>query len=226
MIHYFLTLFLMLLPLQKDSSSTETLPEGFVYVQEMIPDIACDIRYAGKHNFTGRPVDGYVSATPVLSIPAAKALKKVQQELRKKGLALKIFDAYRPQRAVDSFVKWAQIPGDTLTKSEFYPEVSKNKLFDRGYIATRSGHSRGSTVDLTLIDLETGQELDMGGPYDFFGEVSHHNTTHVNPQQRENRLLLKKVMSKYGFRPYSEEWWHYTLRNEPYPNTYFDFVVK
>lgn len=226
MTQYFLTLLLLLLPLQHKSVSSEPLPEGFVYVQEFIPDIACDIRYAGNHNFTGRPVKGYEAATPVLSLPAAKALKKVQQELKKKGLALKIFDAYRPQRAVDSFVAWARIIGDTLTKQEFYPEVPKSKLFERGYIATRSGHSRGSTVDLTLIDRTTGRELDMGGPYDFFGEISHHNTTHINPQQKENRLLLKKAMSKYGFRPYSEEWWHYTLRNEPYPDTYFNFVVK
>ncbi|MFZ0490146.1 MAG: M15 family metallopeptidase [Salegentibacter sp.] len=226
MIHYFLTFFLLLLPLQKNSFSSVNLPEGFVFVQQMIPDIACDIRYAGHHNFTGRPVAGYEAATPILSAPAAKALKKVQRELRKKNLALKIFDAYRPQRAVDNFMKWARIAGDTLTKSEFYPEVPKSELFARGYIATKSGHSRGSTVDLTLIDLETGKELDMGGPYDFFGEISHHNTSHISQQQKENRNLLKKAMSKYGFRPYSEEWWHYTLRKEPYPNTYFNFVVK
>lgn len=226
MVQYFLSLLLLLFPPQHKTISSEPLPEGFVYVQEIIPNITCDIRYAGNHNFTGRPVQGYEAATPVLSLSAAKALKNVQQELKKKGLGLKIFDAYRPQRAVNSFVEWARLPGDTLAKQEFYPEIPKSELFERGYIATRSGHSRGSTVDLTLIDLETGKELDMGGPYDFFGEISHHNTTHINRQQKENRNLLKKVMRKYGFRPYSEEWWHYTLRNEPYPDTYFDFVVK
>lgn len=218
---YFLFFFSQLLVAQ-----ARQLPEGFVYVKEVIPGIQLEIRYAGSHNFTGRPVKGYEKPTAILSKPAAEALKKIQADLMEKGYCLKIYDAYRPQQAVDSFVEWAKVPGDTLTKQEFYPELAKNRLFGLGYIASRSGHSRGSTIDLTIVDAETLQDIDMGGPYDFFGSISHHNTTGLSPKQKSNRDLLKNTMMKYGFRPYSEEWWHYTLRNEPYPNTYFNFKIK
>lgn len=202
------------------------MPEGFVYLHEIIPDLELDIRYAGYNNFIGKPVSGYEKPVAIISIPAGKALAKVQKELKDKGYCLKIFDAYRPQTAVNNFIEWARNPADTLTKKEFYPEVDKKDLFQLGYIATKSGHSRGSTIDLTIIDAETKKELDMGSPYDFFGSISHHSSNAITSVQKANRELLKNTMGKYGFLPYPEEWWHYTLRNEPYPNTFFDFKVE
>lgn len=218
--------FLIIFLSQLLMAQTGQLPKGFIHVKEAIPSIQLEIRYAGSHNFTGRPVKGYEKPTAILSKPAAEALKKVQEDLMEKGYCLKIYDAYRPQQAVDSFVEWARVPGDTLTKQEFYPELPKDRLFQLGYIASRSGHSRGSTIDLTIVDAETLENVDMGGPYDFFGNISHHNTMGLSPKQKANRELLKNTMMKYGFRPYSEEWWHYTLRKEPYPNTYFNFKVR
>ncbi len=209
-----------------NTKQASVLPEDFVYVKQVIPDILEEIRYAGKHNFMGRPVNAYHEPKAILSKPAATALKKVQEELLQEGYCLKIFDAYRPQSAVDNFVSWAKIETDTLAKQEFYPEVRKKNLFSKGYIATRSGHSRGSTVDLTIVDAGTEEELDMGSPFDFFGSISHHNSQKVSRKQKANRQLLKNVMSRHGFRSYSEEWWHYTLRDEPYPETYFDFPVE
>jgi D-alanyl-D-alanine dipeptidase len=181
--------------------------------------------YAGSNNFIGKPIEGYMKPKAILTKPAAEALKKVQAELENQGYCLKIFDAYRPQRAVDHFIEWAVKPGDTLMKNQFYPEVIKKELFNLGYLASRSGHSRGSTLDLTLIDVKSGKEVDMGGNYDFFGEISHHKYSGITPKQKKNRELLKKAMTKYGFRPYAKEWWHYTFQPEPFPDTYFDFVV-
>ena len=206
--------------------SYSQLPEGFIYVSELIPDLKIELRYFGNNNFTGKPVPGYEAEKIILSKEAAIALQKVQRELENDGYCLKIFDAYRPQRAVNSFIKWARKPEDTLTKAQFYPEKKKSNLFNLGYIATKSGHSRGSTVDLTIIDAKTLKEIDMGGTYDYFGERSHHNFNEITTIQKANREYLKNIMSKYGFRSYSEEWWHYTLRREPYPETYFDFTIK
>lgn len=202
------------------------LPEGFVYIDEKIPGVVLDIRYAGTNNFTGKHVPGYKAEKAIISQEAARALLKVQQELIHKDYILKFFDAYRPQQAVNRFVEWARDTGDTLRKQEFYPEVAKTNLFEFGYIASKSGHTRGSTVDLTLVDAETCKEVDMGGSYDFFGPRSHHDFHDLTPRQKENRELLRTVMIKHGFRPYSEEWWHYTLRNEPFPDKYFNFPVK
>lgn len=202
------------------------LPEGFVYVQREIPGINSDLRYAGKNNFIGREIPGYKKPVPILSAPAASALKKAQKELVKKGYSFKLFDAYRPQRAVDYFVQWSGVAGDTLMKNSYYPNVKKENLFRLGYIATQSGHSRGSTVDLTIVATDTGKELDMGSSYDFFGDISAHNAVEITAKQANNRKFLKDIMIKYGFQPYTEEWWHYALRKEPYPNTYFDFPVK
>lgn len=202
------------------------LPASFVYVEELIPDILVDLRYAGTDNFMGVPVNGYNKKRLILSRPAAEALKKVQEEAGRKGFRLKIFDAYRPQRAVNHFMQWARQTGDTLKKQEFYPHTAKSELFELGYLASRSGHSRGSTVDLTLVYQENGRELDMGGPYDFFGSISAHDTGLINKEQRQNREFLKSLMVKHGFKPYSKEWWHYSLRQEPFPDTYFDFVVE
>ena len=208
------------------TSVSAQIPDGFVYLSDIAPSIKQEVRYAGRDNFVGQPIDGYLSGTIILSKPAARALVKVQEELRKADLGLKVYDAYRPQRAVDNFVSWARNASDTLMKRQYYPNVPKSELFKRGFIASKSGHTRGSTVDLTLIDLNTGEECDMGGPYDFFGPLSHHGYEDLSTEQRSNRKFLKFIMSTHGFRSYSKEWWHYTLRGEPYPDTYFDFEVR
>lgn len=219
-------LFLFLCNLSTSLAQEKKLPKDFVYIQEQIPNIKLDIRYAGSNNFIGKPVNAYYKPVGILTKVATEALKNAQNDLMQEGYCLKIFDAYRPQTAVNHFIEWARHPKDTLTKNKFYPEIAKKDLFKLGYIASKSGHSRGSTVDLTIIDMNTGKELDMGGKYDFFGDISHHNTNKINKEQKANRLLLKRIMLKNGFRPYPEEWWHYTLRNEPYPETYFDFPVQ
>lgn len=201
-------------------------PERLVDIKTAIPDIAVDLRYYGEKNFVGSQIEGYDAPVCLLSRPAAKALAGVEAGLRPFGLGLRLFDCYRPQRAVDHFVRWASDPDDTKTKGAYYPDVPKSALFDRGYIAARSGHSRGSTVDLTLIDRTTGKALDMGTAFDFFGPASWPESPAVNAQQRANRLLLRRVMVRHGFRPLREEWWHFTLENEPYPDTYFDLPVR
>ena len=208
------------------AGQANTLPKGFVHIKDVVPGVKYDIRYAGKHNFLGRPVKGYEAPEAMATTQAANALKLVQAELKAKGLGLKIFDAYRPQRAVNDFISWAKVLNDTTMKREFYPKVPKSELFKRGYIASKSGHSRGSTIDLTIVDLKTGKELDMGSPYDFFGEISHHDTKLINSAQKQNRSVLRTVMEKHGVKSYSVEWWHYTLKNEPHPETYFDFPVR
>ena len=201
-------------------------PDDFVYLLDLEPSIKIELRYFSNNNFIGQPIDGYHRSTIIVSKPTAIALQKVQNDLEKKGLGLKIFDAYRPQQAVNHFVRWAKVLNDTLMKQSYYPDVPKSELFKRGYIASKSGHSRGSTVDLTLIDLDTGNELDMGSPYDFFGVQSHPFYKKITDKQRKNRMLLRRVMLKNGFKPYENEWWHFTLRDEPFPNQYFDFPVK
>lgn len=198
---------------------------GFVYLDEVLESAQYEVRYHSHDNFIGQPIDGYHSDRLVLTKEAAKALKAAEVALMKEGYCLKIFDTYRPQRAVNNFISWSKIESDTLMKAAYYPEQVKRQLFKLGYISTRSGHSRGSTIDLTIADIETGDEIDMGGPYDFFGEVSHHTYTDLSDTQLNNRKLLKKAMWNAGFRPYSKEWWHYTLNNEPYPKQYFDFTV-
>ena len=202
------------------------LPQGFSYAKEKIPDLEVDLRYAKKNNFVGQKIDGYNSEKAILSTKTAKALFAAQQEFGRMGLGLKLFDGYRPQRAVDHFVRWAKIPSDTLMKTQFYPNIPKSELFKKNYISTRSGHSRGSSVDVTLIDFSTCKELDMGSPYDFFGKSSNLDYKDLTSKQRANRLLLQRVMNSHGFRPYAQEWWHFTLKNESFPNTYFDFIVE
>lgn len=219
-------LLFFLINLNISLAQEKELPKGFVYVKEYIPDIKLDIRYAGSNNFVGKPVKTYHKPVAILSKPAAEALKKVQKDLMQQDYCLKIFDAYRPQSAVNHFIEWARNPADTLNKARFYPEVAKKDLFELGYIASKSGHSRGSTIDLTIVDVKTGKELAMGSTYDFFGNISHHNTDKITKEQKANRSLLKRTMIKNGFRPYPEEWWHYTLRDEPYPETYFNFPVQ
>jgi len=206
----------------------ESLPKGFVRLDQVIPDIRIELRYATNHNFVGERIDGYLQPRPILSREAAVALKKAQEELRRFGLGLKLYDAYRPQRAVDHFVRWAGDLKDTRMKGEFYPGVRKEDLFRDDYIAYRSGHSRGSTVDLTIAPLGGGavRELDMGSGFDFFGPESWPEYGGITPEQRAHRMLLQTVMKKNGFRPYPREWWHFTLENEPYPDTYFNFPVR
>jgi len=197
----------------------------FVYLDQVLEHAQYEVRYNSDDNFIGQPIAGYNTNRLVLTRSAALALKKVEAKLKSKGYCLKIFDTYRPQQAVNNFISWSKNKEDTLMKKSYYPNQKKNELFKLGYISTRSGHSRGSTIDLTLAYINTGQELDMGGPYDFFGDISHHTYADLSKEQLENRLLLKNVMWNAGFRSYSKEWWHYTLNNEAYPNKYFDYVV-
>ncbi len=201
--------------------------KGFSYLKKMIPDIVVELRYATDNNFTGAVVDGYFNAkAAMLTTQAAKALARVQEALQEKGLGLKVFDAYRPQKAVDCFVAWLDTEDDTASKEAFYPNEQKSQLFSRGYLAHRSGHSRGSTVDLTLIQLENSQELDMGTAYDFLDVSSHYSAKGLTKEQRENRKTLRDAMVAQGFVPYDKEWWHFTLGAEPFPDTYFDFDLK
>lgn len=204
------------------------LPNGFVYLDEVVPGLLFDLRYAGHNNFIGEPIDGYLKPRAILTRPAAQALGRAQEELKPFGLGLKVFDAYRPQRAVDHFVRWAKDIADVRMKPAYYPAVDKTRLFRDGYIAERSGHSRGSTVDLTVVALDgaLAGELDMGGTYDFFDPHSWAAAATPGAAQRANRLLLQLLMKKHGFRPYEQEWWHFTLNGEPFPETYFDFPVQ
>jgi len=208
------------------AQNSRDLPEGFGYVKHLIPSIQIDLRYLGTHNFVGQSIDGYSKPVAILSNQAIVALQNVQNELLNYNLSVKIFDSYRPQRAVNHFVRWAEDLNDTIGKVEFYPQVKKQHLFKEGYIAARSGHSRGSTLDITLVDRYTGKELDMGSPWDFFGKESWVENNKLTAQQRANRMLLQTIMLKNGFSHYPKEWWHFTLKNEPFPETYFDFVVE
>lgn len=201
-------------------------PDGFVDAARVVSGLQVEMRYAEAHNFVGRRVDGYEAPVCILTREAAEALARVQAELAPRGLGLKVYDCYRPQRAVADFARWAADLSDQRTKAEFYPNVDKNRLFELGYIAERSGHSRGSTVDLTIVDLSTGAEVDMGSPFDLFDTRSWPTDETVSPAARANRMLLAGVMQQHGFRPLREEWWHFTLNGEPHPDTYFDFVVR
>lgn len=227
----------------------QNLPEGFVYLQDIDPTILEEVRYAGYHNFTGRPVPGYGAPLIILTEPAALALKVAQSELSAFQLTLKVYDGYRPQEAVDSFIAWAEDPADQLTKNEFYPTLNKKDVFTAGYLAKRSAHSRGSAVDLTIVPLPVppqptwkpgdpvldgrlpqGQRfadnsIDMGTAFDCLDELSHTKNPALPPHVRANRLLLKGLMEKHGFENYSKEWWHFGLTNEPYPDTFFNFPV-
>lgn len=202
------------------------LPDGFVYANDVIPDLKVELRYFSSNNFVGKPINGYESNRLILSEAAANALKLVQQELEKQGMCLLVFDGYRPQRAVNHFMQWAQDLNDTINKPSYYPKVNKKDLFKEEYIATRSGHSKGSTVDLTIFSDATNAPLDMGTDYDFFGRESWIYHEGLSEIQKKNRQILQTVMLKHGFNNYAKEWWHFTLKNEPFPNTYFDFPVK
>lgn len=198
----------------------------FVSVGEYIPDVLLDVRYYSTYNFVGARIDGYESPIVLLTRQAADALRLVNADMLSQGYRLVLYDGYRPQRAVDHFARWAEDLSADAMKPVFYPDVDKADLFEQGFIARRSGHSRGSTIDLTLLDAATGQLVDMGGPFDFFGELSHPDYTGVTPAQQANRMRLREAMLKHGFKPLSTEWWHFTLKNEPWPDTYFDFPVR
>lgn len=201
-------------------------PAGFVDVGSVVPGLRVEMRYTGANNFVGSPIDGYEAPVCILTREAATALAGAQAELAPRGLGLKVYDCYRPQRAVAHFARWAADLSDQSTKAEFYPNVDKSQLVELGYIAERSGHSRGSTLDLTIINLTTGVELDMGTPFDLFDTRSWPTDENVSAEARANRLMLQNLMRAHGFRALREEWWHFTLEGEPYPDTYFDFVVR
>lgn len=229
--------------------SAHALANGFVYLKDIDPSIKQDMRYAGFHNMIGRPLNGYFKQTCILSSETASKLRIVQTQLRAKGLGLKVYDCYRPLSAVQDLLAWSKDKSQTM-KQEFYPEVNKRDLFALEYIALRSGHSRGSTVDLTIVPLPAPIEptykahqklvscaatrqlrfrdnsIEMGGGYDCFDEISHFNSAKVNPTAAKNRQLLRSIMLANGFEPYTKEWWHFTLKFEPYPHSYFNFPVQ
>lgn len=221
-------------------------PTGFVVLSDVVPDIIQEVRYYSTYNFVGDRINGYTQPSILMSREAAEALKKVSDDMIKQGYRLKVYDAYRPQRAVDNFVAWAENLDDKRMKDYFYPEVNKNRLFKDGYIDAKSGHSRGSAIDLTLFDMKTGKEVDMGGTFDHFGLESHPTwcgnpdtgkytgkfegksvpkNSKITEKQFKNRMILREAMMKHGFEPIDTEWWHFFLKNEPYPNTYFNFII-
>ena len=198
---------------------------GFVLLGDAVPEALQEIRYYSAYNFVGERIDGYEEPAALLTRQAAAALKAVSDTLLPMGFCLKIYDAYRPVRAVSHFMRWADDPDDTRMQRFFYPDIPKTELVARGYIAARSSHSRGSTVDLTLVDMQTGQDADMGGKFDDFAAHSHFDAAGLTVRQRANRSLLRAVMTEQGFVPLAAEWWHFTLNAEPYPDTCFDFPV-
>ena len=198
----------------------------FVLLSDVVPDAILEIRYYSTYNFVGDRIDGYEQPVALLTREAAEALKEVSDDLMEQGYRLKIYDAYRPQMAVENFMEWALDLEDARMKEYFYPDLDKSVLFEQGYIAEHSGHSRGSTVDLTLFDMATEKEVDMGGTFDFFGELSHPDYTDITQEQYDNRMILREAMMEHGFRPLPEEWWHFTLDDEPFTDTYFTFPVN
>ena len=208
------------------SNEFAAIPSDFVVLSDVVPGIIQEIRYYSTYNFIGERIDGYEEPCALLTKEAARALKSAANELNVMGYRLKVFDAYRPVSAVKQFILWGIEDQDIRMKPYFYPDLEKQELFSRGYIAKQSSHSRGSTVDLTLLDMATGKELDMGGPFDFFGELSHPDYRGVTEEQYDNRMTLRRVMLRNGFEPLDCEWWHFTLKDEPYPDTYFTFPVS
>ena len=225
---------------QQDSSD-------FVAITDVVPDAILEIRYYGTYNFVGTRIDGYLAPTALLTRRAADSLKAVSDDVIRQGYRLKIYDAYRPQMGVDHFVRWAADVADTTMRRYFYPDVDKSRLFELEYIMAKSGHTRGSTVDLTLFDMTTEKEVDMGGTFDWFGPESHPDfcgnpetgqytgdnsksptnpKRSITPEQFANRMILRQAMLRHGFKPLDSEWWHFTLKDEPYPDTYFTFPVK
>lgn len=228
---------------QKDDPTLDR--SGFVVITDVIPDAILEIRYYSTYNFVGTRIDGYLQPVALLTKEAADSLKAVSDDVKAQGYRLKIYDAYRPQMGVNHFVRWAENIADTMMKSYFYPDLHKSVLFEQEYIYERSGHTRGSTVDLTLFDMRTEKEADMGGTFDWFGPESHPDFCgnpetgvytgdnskspagrSITAEQFENRMILRRAMLRHGFKALDSEWWHFTLANEPYPDTYFNFPVR
>jgi len=201
-------------------------PNDFVDVSVEIPGIITDVKYFTGDNFVGKQIDGYQAPRILLTEKATIALERVQKQLLSEGFGLKIFDGYRPKRAVDHFVRWGKLEEDGKTKSIYYPEMTRQEVFEGGFIASESSHTRGSTVDLTVVNIETGFEIDMGGIFDFFSKVSYSDYDHLTLEQSKNRVQLRYLMRSEGFEPLQQEWWHFTLSEEPYPETYFDFPIQ
>lgn len=219
---------------QQDVINPEMDSSEFVLVTDVVPDAILEIRYYSTYNFIGDRIPGYEQPVAILTKQAADSLKVVSDELLQQGYRLKIFDAYRPQCAVDYFMAWAKDMDDVRMKEYFYPELDKTVLVPQDYIAEKSGHTRGSTIDLTLFDMKLEKEVDMGCTFDYFGLASHPDVLPgqeigsyqpINEEQYQNRMILREAMLKHGFKPYECEWWHFTLVNEPFPNTYFNFPI-
>lgn len=208
-----------------DLGMAYALPEGFVYLDVALPGIAWDAKYAGSDNFTGRPVDGYSANRIALAEKMSPALEEAARRADAQGYSLLVYDAARPQRAVDRFVLWAAEPEDDLTREAHYPKLRRSQLFEQGYVARKSGHSRGAAIDLTLVDQQSGEALDMGGIFDLMDAKSHHGAKGLTNEQQQNRRALKQIMEQSGFSAYTNEWWHYALNGEPFPGQYFDFVI-
>ena len=218
-------IFLIFIVLFNYTSINNNLENGFVYLSDIDSSIIVDLKYYSKKNFTGKFVEGYNSNKAIITKEAAVALSNAQDDLNKIGYSLILYDAYRPQSAVDFFVKWSLNINDTICKNTYYPNIKKSNLFELGYIAYKSSHSRGSTVDVSLVEIESKKEIDMGTIFDYFGVESHTFYSNLSKKQKYNRLLLYEVMSKNGFKNYTKEWWHFTLKNEPFQK-YFDFPIK
>jgi D-alanyl-D-alanine dipeptidase len=201
-------------------------PSGFVLLADYVPNIIQEIRYYSTYNFIGDRIDGYEEPCAILSKEAARALKSAASEFFVQGYRIKVFDAYRPVSAVKHFMLWGIEDTDIRMKPYFYPDIEKQEVFSKGYVAKLSSHSRGSAIDLTLLDMKTGKELDMGSPFDMFSEISHPSYRGISDEQYENRMRLQKVMVRNGFEPIDNEWWHFKLKDEPYPDTYFEFPVS
>lgn len=201
-------------------------PSDFVDISLEVPGIITDVKYFTGENFVGERIDGYEAPTILLTKKAGIALSRVQKHLMEKGYGLKVFDGYRPKRAVEHFIRWGSQMEDGKTKSTFYPDMTRAEVFEGGFIAAESSHTRGSTVDLTVINMETRKEVDMGGYFDFFSENSYSDYDHLSIEQSKNRVMLRYLMRSEGFEPMQQEWWHFTLADEPYPETYFDFPIR
>ncbi len=201
------------------------MKDGFVFVDELVSGMRWDAKYATWDNFTGKPVDGYVANRIVGTTALCAALERAREAAGSLGFGLVLWDGYRPQRAVDCFLRWAEQPEDGRTKRRHYPNISRSEMFEKGYVARKSGHSRGGTVDLTLYHLATGELAPMGGGHDLMDSISHHGAPRITQEEVRNRDHLCSIMVDSGFRPYACEWWHYTLEDEPYPHTYFDFPI-
>ena len=218
-------IFIIIILIFYSTSFNNNLEAGFVYLKDIDDSIVVNLKYYSSENFTGQFVEGYHSNNAILTKESALALSKAQDDFNKLGYSLILYDAYRPQRAVNFFVQWSKNLNDTINKRVYYPNIKKSELFELGYIAYKSGHSRGSTVDVSLVEISTNKVLDMGTVFDYFGVESHTFFDDISEKQKSNRLILYEIMSNNGFKNYSKEWWHFTLKNEPYQK-YFDFLIK